>query len=174
MDDWLFITSPGMMLDYMTKQWREEQEGKPITLNSTLSAALNKCPVQWIDGICLCVGLDPKAQRKKKDRVKAVVSHLGDPDVLRAVVTSLSEQGQHALAFLLEKGGWVKIGSLTRKFGTMDDVGWFWDEKEPPTSPLGQLRVRGLLFVGKAGISGRNYTVAVVPRDLREPLRESL
>lgn len=174
MDDWLYVPSPGMLFEYVTKQWRKEQESKPITLNSTLSAALSKCPVQWIDGICLCIGLDPKAQRNRKDRVKALVAHLNDPEVLRTVVASASELSKQALAYVLEKEGWTKIGSLTQQFGAMDDVGWFWDEEEPPASPLGQLRVRGLLFVGKAGISGRNYTVAVVPRDLRESLREIL
>lgn len=174
MDEWLFVPSSTMMLEYLVRQWREEQESKPITLNSTLSAALNKCPAQWINGICLNIGLDPKAQRKRKDRVRAVVAHLNDPENLRNVVVTLSKEEQQALAYLLEKGGWLKTGSLTRRFGTMDDVGWFWDEEEPPSSPLGQLRVHGLLFVGKAGIKGRNYTVAVVPRDLREPLEAIL
>ncbi len=174
MDDWLFILSPGLMMDRLTRRWREDQENKPITLNTLLPAALNKCPVQWIDGICLNLGLDPKEQRKKKDRVHAVASHLSDREELRAVVDSLSEQGQQALVYVLEKGGWLKIGSLTRQFGTMDDVGWYWDEEQPPISPLGQLRVRGLLFVGKAGIKGRNYTVAVVPSELRESLKAML
>lgn len=134
MDDWLYIPSPGMLFEYMTERWREEQESKPITLDSTLSAALNKCPVQWLDGICLCVGLDPKAQRNRKDRVKAVVAHLSSPEVLRAVVASVPEQSKQALAHVLEKEGWTKARSLTRQFGTMDDVGWFWDEEKPPTS----------------------------------------
>ena len=174
MDDWLFIPSPGAMMDYMSGQWRKEQESKPITLNSALSAALNKCPSPWINGICSQLGLNPRVLRNKKAKVQAIAAHLADPQKLRAVVNPLPEQSRQALAYVLEQGGWVKIGPLTRKFGTMDDVGWFWGEDDPPTSPLGRLRVRGLLFVGKAGIKGRNYTVAVVPRDLREPLKTLL
>jgi hypothetical protein len=174
MDDWLFIPSPGMMMDYLVGQWRKDQEGKPITLNSTLSAALNKCPAPWLNGICLRIGVDPRAQRKKPDRVKAVVAHLNDPQRLEPIVASLPDPSRQALAYVLDSGGWVRVGSLTGKFGTMDDVGWFWDEEEPPASPLGQLRVCGLLFVGKAGIKGRNYTVAVVPRDLRQSLQAIL
>lgn len=169
-DDWIFIPSPGMMMDYISSQWRKEQEEKPLTLNSTLSAALNKCPSHWIDGICIQLGLDPKALRKKKVKVQAIVAHLSDPEKLRAAVESLPEQSREALAYVLKQGGWVKIGPLTRQFGNMDDVGWFWADREPPTSSLGQLRVHGLLFVGKAGIKGRNYTVAVVPKELRKPL----
>jgi len=36
------------------------------------------------------------------------------------------------------------------------------------------LRVHGLLFVGKAGIDGRNYKVAVVPKEIRKQLIEIL
>jgi hypothetical protein len=36
------------------------------------------------------------------------------------------------------------------------------------------LRVHGLLFVGKAGIGGRMYKVAVVPKDIRKQLMEIL
>lgn len=32
----------------------------------------------------------------------------------------------------------------------------------------------GLLFVGKSGIGGKNYKVAVVPKDIREELEEML
>jgi len=110
--------------------------------------------------------LDPKSL--------PVVGHLTDPQKLRAVLESLPPESREALDYVLAKGGWVKIGPLTRRFGAQDDVGWFWSETEPPTSTLGRLRVRGLLFVGKAGIGGRNYTVAVIPKELREPLAELL
>ena len=109
MDDRLFILSPGMTMDRLTCRWREDQENKPITLNSTVPAALNKCPVQWIDGICLNTGLDPKEQRKKKDEVQAVSSHSSDRDELRAVVGSLSEQGQQALIYLLDRGAGSRL-----------------------------------------------------------------
>jgi len=33
----------------------------------------------------------------------------------------------------------------------------------PPTSLLGRLRVHGLIFVGRAGIKGRNYTQPADP-----------
>jgi hypothetical protein len=173
-DEWIVIPSLDMMMDYITGQWREEQEDKPLSLNSSLSAALNKCPVPWINGIAAHVGLDPKKLRQKKARVEAIVARLTDPGGLRAVLDPLPEQSRKALVYLLGQEGWSKIGPLTRQFGSMDDVGWFWDEKEAPASPLGQLRVHGLLFVGKAGIGGRNYRVAVIPVDLRQPLEELL
>jgi hypothetical protein len=173
-EDWLFIPSPGMMMDYIAGHWRKEQEEKPIALNTALSAALNKCPSPWIDGICMYLGLDLKALRLKKAKVQAIIGHLSDPETLREVTDPLPDQSRGALTYTLEQGGWVKVGQLTRKFGPMDDIGWFWDEEESPVSPLGRLRVRGLLFVGKAGMGGRNYTVAVIPRDLHKPLETVL
>lgn len=165
----LFV-SPDMIMERITRDWREEQENKPITLNSRLSATLNKCPSPWINGICKQLGLNPKTLRAKKRKVAAIQAHLTDLSKLRQVVKALPTASRQALNYVLEQGGWVKLGQLTRRFGKMDDVGWFWGEDEPPVSPLGQLRVRGLLFVGKAGIKGRNYRVAVIPKELREPL----
>jgi len=175
-DDWapLFLVRPDVLMSRMTGDWRKEQENKPITLNSKLSAALNKCPSPWINGICKQLGLDPKALRAKKRKVAAIQAHLADLVKLGRVVQPLPAASRQALSYVLEQGGWVKLGQLTRRFGTMDDVGWFWGEDDPPVSPLGQLRVRGLLFVGKAGFKGRNYGVAVVPKDLREPLGDLL
>jgi hypothetical protein len=164
------LVTPDTMMDYLTSGWREEQESKPININTKLSAALNKCPAHWVNGICINLGLDPKSLRKRKAKVQGIVGHLTDFQKLRAVVESLPAESREALDYVLGKGGWVKIGPLTRRFGAQDDVGWFWNESEPPTSMLGRLRVRGLLFVGKAGIGGRNYTVAVIPKELREPL----
>jgi tetratricopeptide (TPR) repeat protein len=166
----LLLVNPDMLMAQVTRSWRQEQENKPINLNVRLSAALNQCPSQWINGICQQLGLDPKALRVKNKKVTAIQAHLTDPSRLRQVVKALPVDSQRALRYVLDQGGWAKLGPLTRQFGEMDDVGWFWDEEEPPTSPLGQLRVRGLLFVGKAGIEGRNYRVAVIPKELREPL----
>lgn len=168
------LISPDTLMGYVTRKWREEQESKPLTLNSSLSAALNKCPGHWINGICLNLGLDPKGLRKKKNKVQAIVAHLTNPTRLRQVVDELSTISREALSYILEKGGWGRIGPLHRRFGDEEDVGWFWADDEPAASPLGSLRVRGLLFVGRAGIKGRNYTVAVIPKELRELLKELL
>jgi len=168
LDDWgFFIPSPDMVMDYLTRQWREEQEQKPLNLNSQLSAALNKCPAPWINGICKRLGLSTRG--KQKDKVRQIVAQLTDAAQLERIVRALPRDSQEALAFVVAEGGWVKIGQLTRQFGASGEDGWFWEER-PPTSLLGQLRGRGLLFIGKAGIDGRNYTVAVVPKELREPL----
>ena len=170
-DDFILIPDFRSVTDMVFDQWCKDQEEKPLSLNSTLSAALNKCPGPWLNGICQQLGLPPKGAKKKK--VQAIVAHLKDPDHLAAAVAGLPEETHEALKMILEQGGWIKIGTLTRRFGTCDADGWFW-AKQPPPSTLGQARVHGLLFIGKAGIGGRNYSVAVVPKDLRTELAENL
>lgn len=161
------LLDPDLLMQYMEDRWREEQESKPINLNTTLSAALNKSPAPWVDGICFAVGLSPKGQRKQK--VARIVKRLLDPEGLRAVVSLLPAASRQALRHVLQAGGWAKYSTLTREFGDEGGDSWWWGD-EMPTSVLGQARVRGLLFVGKVGIGGRNYKVAVIPQDVREPL----
>lgn len=72
-----------------------------------------------------------------------------------------------ALRYVQDAGGWCKLQALTRRFGTLDGDGFFWDES-PPSSTIGRLRLRGLLYVGRAVIEGKRHKVAVIPADLRD------
>jgi hypothetical protein len=152
------------------KDWRKDQEGRPINLETKLQAALNKCPSAWVDGIAANLGYTQKAI--KRERVAAIVAHLTNTDKLRGVLAALPAEGRAALALVLTNG-WVKYGALTRRFGTDENDGWWWAE-EPPTSLLGRVRMAGLLFVGEAGVGGRNYKVGVIPIELRPLLKELL
>ena len=163
------LVTPDEMMAYTVKSWRKEQDSKPIGLDTKLQAALNKCPAAWIDGIF--ANLEYKHKALKREKVAAIVAHLTGSDTLRKAVSALPAKGRGALALVLTNG-WVKYGDLTRRFGKEDGDGWWWAE-EPPTSVLGQVRLAGLLFVGTAGMGGRNYTVAVIPIELR-PLLQAL
>jgi hypothetical protein len=77
-----------------------------------------------------------------------------------------------ALKLVMDEGGWVKYNKLSSEYGEGNDS-YFW-ETEPPTSIVGVLRVHGLLFIGKTGIGGRMYKVAVVPKDIRKRLEDML
>ena len=84
--------------------------------------------------------------------------------------SDLPEDSKNALGFVMKQDGWVEIEQLEACGNILDD-GWFWVD-EPPQTPLGRLRVRALLFIGRSNISGEDHTVAVIPKELREPLRE--
>jgi len=166
------IMDPHALMGYVEQQWRKEQESKLLNLKTTITAALNKCPSQWVNGICIRLGLDTGG--KKKDRVMKIAAHLKDPHNLRALLDSLPQASQDALAFVVAEGGWVKYGRLSQRFGDESGDGWWWSEGQAPTSTVGRLRGAGLLFVGKAGLGERNYKAAVVPKELRPLLAELL
>ena len=159
------IVSPDALMSHIEDQWRAEAEATPITIHSKHSAALNELPAEWINGVCIALGLSPAG--KKGDKTKQIVAHLSDGENLKKTVTALSPRCRDALQFVLEEGGWVKYGQLSRRFGDEAGDGWWWAQKGPPASVIGQLRARGLLFVGKAPIQSRNYRVAVIPKELR-------
>ena len=58
-----------------------------------------------------------------------------------------------------------KYSQLKSRFD--DEITRGWDE-DPPKSTIGIIRLHALLIVGKIGISGRMYKIAVVPLELRE------
>jgi len=88
-------------------------------------------------------------------------------------VDALSPEERDLLAYLLESDGRTSVGNVTRRYGSDEGDGWFWDE-EPPTSTLGRVRLHGLAFVGIDASSGRRMRTVLVPRELRDMLRAAL
>lgn len=172
LQDGTLLPGPGMvryLMNQLLDEWREDVEAKPIRLNTTLQAALNKQPSVWIEAISQALGLTDATT--KKERVKAIVAQLPRRGTLREIVEHLPFESRQALQCVMERGGWVEYNQLTRQFGSEEGDGWFWNE-QPPTSVLGVLRLHGLLFVGQANIKGRRWKVAVIPKDLRPVLTE--
>ena len=109
-------------------------------------------------------------------KIAALIVSLTDQKALTRSVIELPLHARAALRRILDRGGWTRLSELTRLFGGMKGDGWFWDE-QPPRSSLGELRRRGLLYIGKtaltrSGAAGKRlFKVAVIPQDLRPLLR---
>jgi len=161
----------GQPLARLEQSWRRDIEAKPLPLNSTLQAALNKLPAPWVDGICLCLGVP--AERKRQDKVARIIACLSSETGISTIVRALPADCREAVTHVLKNGGWVKYNQLSRQFGDEKGDGWWWD-KEPPQSTIGELRLRGLLFVGQAAVGSRRSKVAVIPRELREPILKAV
>lgn len=101
---------------------------------------------------------------RKGEKVKAIADHLERN--LPSVIQKLTEQSREALRLVSREGGMVQYGKL-REY---DDAMSFWWNERPPESPIGVLRLHGLLAVGKMPMKGRLYKVAVIPAELREKL----
>lgn len=170
-----------LMLSVFSTVERVNQESKPIDVNLSLKSALGKLPAQWLDAICAAnrLTLPDKKRDNQRAKVAALVARLTSRDELRHRIAELSPCARIALRRVLNSGGWMRLANLTRDFGSMDGDDWFWSKK-PPTSCLGELRYRGVLFVGRTArtkegrLGKRMVTVAVVPKDIRGLLIELL
>lgn len=163
------LVTPGMV-DMLMGQYKEDmiKKAESITINqkSTISSVLNKYPAQWVDGICIALGISVKS--KKREKVKSIQELLLS-DEIQGILERLPPRCVEALEFVVERGGWVKYSQLSSRFD--DEMVYSWDE-HPPTSAIGILRLHALLLVGKMGIGGRMYKIAVVPSVLRNEIKQ--
>jgi hypothetical protein len=156
----------------LESKWKRAEECKSIARNASLAAELDKLPPHWIQAIAQQLGyLEPM---EKADCVLHITHTLGDPAFLQRILVELSRSSLYILKCLLAKGGWSTFQVLSRQANTDESEDSWWWVDDPPTSPLGQLRVRGLVFVGRTLLKTRRYRVAVVPRELRELCRAVL
>ncbi len=161
-----FLPSPEDFMDFWEAGEVRNAENIVLHENSPLASILNKYPFQWVDGICKALSLGTGGRKGEKAKMAVAALQDGVP----AVVAKLPERSRKALAVVLDGGGFVKAGVL-KDFE--DDIGYWWAD-HPPRSELGVLRLYGLLAIGKMPIGGRLYAVALIPADLREPVRKAL
>ena len=168
-----FITP--RMFDYiqsrLIQDWYEEASTKPIKLNTTLKAALNKLPAQWVEATAMF--FKRPRQRTNRDRVADLCSFLTTEENLHYIVAQLDDEETEALCLILRDDGWVKYGKLSKEFGDESEDDYWWLD-DPPESVIGRLRLKGLVMVGKAPLGSRRYKVAVLPVELRDGLKSML
>ncbi|NMD42508.1 MAG: tetratricopeptide repeat protein [Firmicutes bacterium] len=159
-----------MLLAHEEKK-REQIEKKLLPLESTVLRGLKNMPNDWLENICQIYHLEPV--RLRRDREKMIAAALNREEVLYQAVQDLGDEGYDLLAFLLERGGWVRLNVVSRIFGTMQGDGYRWQENDPQ-SPLGRLWSSGLVMVGRARLESGYARIAAVPSDLREKLASFL
>ena len=152
-----------------SRMLREIQEEKPISPGLNLLQGLRRHPPEWLRAACLVYGIEPA--RRKEDRVKQLHAHIiADPG---RALKGLSPKARECLRHLLGEGGRARLDLLEDRFGSTAEDGFYWSE-EPPRSPLGELRLRGLVYIGRAKKETGRPKVAVVPEDLRGALGKYL
>ena len=147
--------------------YREEVEERHISPTLTLRMALQQIPVEWLNAAAAAHAIGPA--RRREQRAKLVAAALLDQAHMRPVLSGLEPDAREALRYLLAHGGTAKLQVLSRRFGSMEGDGFWWDEQSP-TSAIGRLRLLGLVFVGRATVDGRRHKLAVVPVELRDLL----
>lgn len=151
---------------------REKIEEKTLSKDASLSRCLRNMPAGWLNLICSYLKIQPA--RKRKEREDQIIKKLTQPEILKRILEKrLTEEHLDILRDLLEKDGWTPLNVITRKYGTLEGEGFFWEEKQP-FFPLAQLWSNGLVAVGKAIINNRRTKIVVIPKEIRETLSHYL
>lgn len=150
---------------------RRRAEARSVTPDAAAVALYARLPAPWRAAMAAAAGApgDPADPESLAARVRA-------PATLAKVVAALRPDERAALRLLLEAGGVMAAPVLEARFGGAEEDGYDWD-REPPTSTIGRLRVRGLCVIGRVADKEnprRRPRAVVVPRDLRWPLTEAL
>lgn len=167
----LLLNLPHRLVELYEEEERRLIEEKSLPVDPSLSRGLKNMPANWLDAACLSYGLKPA--RVRREREKQLIDFLTRRENLERVVQELEREEWELLEYLLQKGGWSRLNAVTRKFGSLEGDGFYWEE-EAPGSPLGFLWSRALVMVGKAYIEGKRAKIAAIPIELRQPLKEIL
>jgi tetratricopeptide (TPR) repeat protein len=167
----LEYVTPDDIMEYWQENMRGDVEKKAIPTDPSLSRGLKNMPAQWLDGICKVYGLEPAKRRRERER--QLCDYLMEPKNLKKAVNRLEIKQKELLKYLLERGGWSRLNTLTRKFGSMEGDGFFWSE-QPPESPLAVLWSKALVIIGRSKPEGRSYKIATIPVELRQSLQNLL
>ena len=124
-------------------------------------------PNEWLLMMCAIHNVDPC--RLRSQREKAIIDYLTDPAYLKQAVQELAPDEQELLLYLLSKGGWALLSSVSRKFGKMEGDGFHWEEEEPQ-STTGKLWSKGLIMVGKTIHNNRQVKIAADSYSLLPPI----
>jgi hypothetical protein len=145
---------------------RRKIEARTIDLEAPLAKLLGNLPKPWREAVRAYAGA-------ASDEAPALVQALIPPD---AVIAGLRRGDRAALRLLLDAHGLMHARAIESRVGDVSLDGYAWDV-EPPTSVLGRLRARGLVFVGRAPIGPNPRSrprVFLIPAELRRALAEAL
>jgi hypothetical protein len=167
----LGLIIPEMAREWIERGWNEDAESMLVSDNTRLSAAMNKYPWQWVDGICKAMQIETRGL-KKREKVGRVVSKLVESGYARELLKDrrkIPERSLEALRRLVDNGFVAKYGTLSRRFTT--EAGFWWND-QPPKSEIGLLRLHGLVVVGKMPMQGRLFRMILIPVELRHIVME--
>lgn len=138
-------------------------EAKKLPLKPSLLRGLTNMPAEWIDAICLNLGII--GQGRRRDREKQIAGWLQDPLQLARLVRTLDDDQRSLLKHILEARGWVAAADIAPRFGGLEGESYDWLNDGTSTT-LGTLWSLALLMVGQASIDGRNVRIAAIPAEL--------
>jgi len=117
-----------------------------------------------VNGMCKRYGI---TERRKKEKIASLEDRIEKqiPDI----VTGSSVEMREVLKILIDSGGYAKMGSLK---GYEDDTKYLQEGENK--APIGILREKGILFIGKMKVNGRRYRSAFIPVEFRNEIEDAL
>jgi len=139
-----------------------EASRRTFSSRTSLIAALGRCPAEWIDAMVQTWNRPAGALKRDKIRdLSAFLMSRGE-SVLPGRLTRSERQ---ALQRLIDAGGQILYGRLEREFGDESEDDYWWTV-QPPSSTIGRLRLKGVLYVGRVLRKTRWFATALIPYDL--------
>ena len=158
-----------LLIGELQMRWRKQIEDAPLKCNTRLRTALNKLPSHWLEAICQQTNL--LGIRTRKARVEGLAQWLTREENLQKIWKALPLPSREVLSWVvLEKHGSTKLQRLSRRYGVDTDITWWWNEGQMPETPLGLLRLNGLVYVGRVLEGRRRVRIVAVPVELRKGL----
>ncbi|MFO8077326.1 MAG: hypothetical protein R6U21_01600 [Thermoplasmatota archaeon] len=156
------ILDPSVLMHAYEGDQLKRFDSIQLRKSSTLQSVMKKFPAHWIDWMSDYYNVNQRRKNEKiKDIKKRIISNLSH------IFKELSTDAKDVLRLCMKNNGVLKYGKL-KKYD--DEFGFFWNEN-PIESPIGELRQKGLLFVGKMRFNERNYKIAFVPIEFRDILK---
>lgn len=159
-----FIIDPAPFMSGMEYALYEKVDQQTISAKIQFRTGLSRYPSVWLEATLNAWRIPNRGV--KQDKLNTLEKTAHDQPRLIKVAASLTDNQRAILSHVLAGGGVVKYQTVTRKYGDETEDSYFWSSN-PPTSAIGQLRIWGLLFVGRMQIGQRREKVLVVPSDLR-------
>lgn len=156
------MVTPDVFMNWNEKDFKQDAESIIINTNSSLQSILNKFPSEWIDAICVNLGI--KKIGKKNEKVNKIIATLVAPTTLQDIIKTLPNTSLQVLKIVKQNDGVMRYNELVKRYNG-DDFSLWW-KKNPPKTPIGILRIRGLLMVGKIPKGERLYKTAIIPKEL--------
>jgi tetratricopeptide (TPR) repeat protein len=142
---------------------RDRSRRRLLTPDAGMRACLEDYPREQLDGVAAALGLAGVALLRKGMLLDHVAAWLGEPSNVLSRVGSLPAAASEALRDVLGHGGVLAYADFTRRHGSDESDGDWW---RTPETPLGRLKVLGLLVEGTVG--GRESVI--VPAEVRTAL----
>jgi len=134
-----------------------------LTPDAGVRACLEGYTREQLDGVAAALGLAGEALLRKRLILDHVAAWLGESSNVLSRVGSLPTAASEALRDVLGHGGVLAYADFTRRHGSDESDGDWW---RTPETPLGRLKVLGLLAEGTVG--GRESVI--VPAEVRTAL----